>query len=134
MRQVYLICPVRGSTIQQRIDMDDYVIDLEKTGKYKVHFPPRDVNQSNDDGGVRICYEHVDAMAQCDEIHVWLDENQGMSVGSHFDLGMAFVFRVAGGRTSPLRFIIANPPLDKTVDKSFTNLLRSLVYETKQPS
>lgn len=143
-RRVYLICPVRRCTPEVRAEMDAYVAGLEARG-YEVHYPPRDVDQRNDDGGVRICMEHLDAMMGCDEIHAWWDP---ASSGSHFDLGMAymlhairFVLHARLGRAGidELRekhdirvsgiptFVIANPHQVKPdPEKSFTNVLLEL--------
>lgn len=79
---VYLICPVRFSTV----DLTRQVARWESQG-IKVHFPPRDVDQDDPTGGLRICQEHLDAMKKADEVWVVWDSE---SKGSHFDLGMAF--------------------------------------------
>lgn len=140
---VYLICPVRRCTPEVRAEMDGYVANLERLG-YEVHYPPRDVDQSNDDGGVRICIEHLDAMLGVDEVHIWWDNE---SSGSHFDLGMAYMLNAVrtmlhlklsdedkvylAGRDihvgPPIRFVIANPHQVKPdPEKSFTNVLLEL--------
>ena len=147
--EVYLICPVRRCTPSVRKKMDAYVAKLESRG-YKVHYPPRDVDQSNDDGGVRICAEHIDAMMGCDEVHVWWDPS---SSGSHFDLGMAYMLTTIRtvlwmrlGHVGmeelkktqdiqinlPLRFVIANPEqVTRDPEKSFTNVLLELAARAR---
>lgn len=127
---VYIICPVRNATAEQRERIDRYVEDLEASG-YEVHYPPRDVNQENDDGAIRICQEHRDAMLRCDEVHVWWDRT---STGCHFDLGMAYMLSAITlaeyGRESAVRFRLANPEdVPGVVEKSFQNLLRHLCRE-----
>ncbi len=110
VKKCYLICPVRKATPQQVSDMEAYVDALESTGEYSFHLPHRDVNQTNDDGGVRICMEHADAMLGCHEIHVWLDQYGGLSTGSHFDLGMAYMLNLA--RKLIHEYGVGSPPDD----------------------
>jgi hypothetical protein len=124
MSKIYLICPVRNASKDQLEGMREYVANLEAQG-HEVHFPPRDVDQSNDDGGVRICYEHRAALFECDRVDIYWDP---MSYGSHFDLGMAFMLslqRVADG-LPPIEFVTAHA-VDKVKDKSFQNVLVNLV-------
>lgn len=120
-KQIYLICPVRKCTQKQAAEMLFYVGELEQQG-HKVHFPPRDVDQSNDNGGVRICEQHRVALFHADEVHVWWDRS---SSGCHFDLGMAFAMKMFH---SNLKFFLANPHEVKVVEeKSFQNVLMNLV-------
>ena len=84
--KIYLICPVRNVTEEQKKEIDDYVATQEAEGN-KVHYPPRDVNQ-NDETGFNIVVAHRRAMKKCDRVDVFYDKN---STGSHFDLGMAFM-------------------------------------------
>jgi hypothetical protein len=120
MSKIYLICPVRNVSKDQLDAMTLYVASLERDG-HTVHFPNRDVDQSNDDGGVRICDEHRAAMHECDEVHTFWDP---LSYGSHFDLGMAFMLSYAreqmGG--APIRFVVANHT-ERVPVKSFQNVL-----------
>ena len=88
MKRIYVICPVRHITEEQKIEIDNYVKKIEKQG-YKVHYPPRDVIQE-DATGWNICEAHRNAILKCDEVHIFWDTT---SIGSHFDLGMAFVLR-----------------------------------------
>lgn len=134
MKLIYLICPVRRATEEQLESMRVYVESLEDLG-HIVHWPPRDVDQSNDDGGVRICREHRDFLQGCDEVHVWLSDDGGMSIGSHFDLGMAYMLdlirRSMLEYAEPLRFAVANPErLPDCAEKSFIHILRSLIDES----
>jgi hypothetical protein len=106
--------------------MERYAENLEAEGHH-VHLPHRDVDQTNDDGGVRICQKHVAAMAFCDEVHVWLLPGQGMSEGSFFDFGMAFML----SQFQTVKFRVVNGPLQQTEHKSFQNLLKTLVEESE---
>jgi len=84
--KIYIICPVRNVTPEQKKEIDDYVANLEKEG-HTVHYPPRDVNQ-NDETGWNILAQHRAIMKTCNRVDVFWDKT---SMGSHFDLGMAFM-------------------------------------------
>ena len=81
---IYLICPVRNATEDQRQLISDYVDALEEQG-HTVHWPERDTNQ--DAEGIEICRENIVAISDAEEVHVWFDPD---SKGSHFDMGAAF--------------------------------------------
>ena len=84
-QRIYLICPVRRITEEQQWRIEQYVAQLEAQG-YSVHFPPRDVDQS-DPIGFDICSAHRRAIKRCGRVDIFWDVN---SSGSHFDLGMAW--------------------------------------------
>jgi hypothetical protein len=115
IKQVYLICPVRGCSEDVKKQMDEYVDNLEK-GDYCVHYPPRDVDQSGT--ADEICQAHRDAMELTDEVHAWWDPD---SKGSHFDFGMAYAFAILYN----IKFVLANDP-EQTPHKSYTNYFREL--------
>lgn len=139
--KAYLICPVRNANPKQIRKMTEYVENLERKG-FEFHFPHRDVNQFNDDGGVRICIEHVLAMSECEEIHVWMEQtyspydkgyNYTLSEGSLFDLGMAFMLSHLDDTLGmEVKFVLAHGELPGRPEKSFLNLLKSLVDDTKK--
>jgi len=110
--KVYIICPVRNITPEQKKEIEDYVVFLESVG-YKCHFPPRDVKQDEETGS-RICEEHRIAMSECDEVHVFWDVR---SSGSHFDLGMAWMLG------KPLRMIKSYHPDNE--GKSYFKVIQS---------
>ncbi len=120
-RKIFLICPVRNMTEEERKKMEQYIKNLEKQG-HKIHWPPRDTNQ-DDPIGLRICTDNARAIIEADEIHVWWNPD---SKGSLFDLGMAFMLDVLRGK----KIILANPEnIDKTDSKSFNKVL--LVLHSK---
>jgi hypothetical protein len=83
---IYLICPVRNASYNDRAFLENYVKNLEINGN-QVHYPPRDVNQQ-DSSGLRILSEHRDAMKKSRFVHAyWNPQSQG----SYFDFGMAFM-------------------------------------------
>src|SRR3989344_1010569 len=109
--KIFLICPVRGITEQEKILIEQYVSDLETAG-HAVHWPPRDTDQ-NDNAGLRICRDNRRALEEAQEIHIWWN---GKSQGSVFDFGMAFALRK--------KIVLANPgSIEKTEEKSFNNVL-----------
>jgi hypothetical protein len=119
-KRVYLICPVRDRTEADRRFADDYVAGLEARGML-VHYPPRDVDQTDDGVGLAISTAHRAAMLNCDEVHVIWDAR---SVGSHFDFGMAFMLRA--WRQVPI--VIARP-YERTATKSYGNKLAAIAAE-----
>jgi hypothetical protein len=113
-KKVFLICPVRGITEEERQILGKYVADLEQSG-YDVHFPLRDTDQ-NDTVGMRICSQNRDAIISADEIHVYWNPK---SEASRFDLGMAFATE------KPIK-LINRKNVGKTPYKSLQNVLLEL--------
>jgi len=112
-KKIFLICPVRGVTDEEKEFLNNYLINLESTG-YRVHYPPRDTNQ-DDPIGINICSQNRDAIKKADEIHIYWNSK---SEGSLFDFGMAFMAE------KPIRLI--NPEILQTDKKSFQNVLIAL--------
>jgi hypothetical protein len=109
--RIFLICPVRNITDEEKAAIGKYVFDLEQSG-HIVHWPLRDTNQ-DDLIGLRICGDNRQAIADADEVDVWWNDT---SKGSYFDFGMAFAL----GK----KIVIANPDaLFPTEGKSFGNML-----------
>jgi hypothetical protein len=121
---IYLICPVRNRSEADRRFADEYVRDLEARGA-TVHYPPRDVDQTDDGIGLAISSAHREAMTYCDEVHVIWD---AASVGSHFDFGMAFMLNA--WRDVP---IVLASPVEPTPGKSHSNKLAALATATALP-
>ena len=117
MKWVYLICPVRSCSEADRLFADAYVARLERDGA-SVHYPPRDVDQTDDGVGLAISEAHREAMLGCDEVHVIWD---GGSVGSHFDFGMAFMLRA----WKKIPIVLARPA-QLTPTKSYGNKLAAI--------
>lgn len=114
---VYLICPVRNTTAEMRRITDEYVTRLERQG-ITVHYPPRDVDQTDDGIGLKINEANREALLRCDEVHVIWDAG---SKGSHFDLGMAFMLQAV--RRCP---IVLASPLPPAPGKGYENILRTI--------
>lgn len=112
MIDIFLICPVRNATTEQKQKMQGYIAQLETDGK-TVYYPERDTNQ-NDAIGYRICADNCEAIKEAKEIHIFWDKN---SQGSLFDLGMAFAL------DKPLT-IVNLEDVEPTPTKSFSNMMR----------
>lgn len=109
--RIFLICPVRDITNEEKVAIEKYVSELEQAG-HLVHWPLRDTNQ-DDPIGLRICSDNRQAIVLADEVDVWWNAT---SKGSYFDLGMAFAL----GK----KIILANPEaVQPTEGKSFGNML-----------
>ena len=108
--KIYLICSVRNADSASKKEADAYVVQLESKG-HTVHYPPRDVDQTDDGIGFNICNTHRKAIIECDEVHVlWNKE----SIGSHFDFGMAFALNK--------KIVVANG-IERSKNKSYGNVL-----------
>ena len=103
MTNIYLICPVRKATKEEKEFLNSYVNRIEAEG-YTVHYPPRNANQT-DPIGNQICDTHAEAMSKADEVHLFYSET---STGSLVDLGMAYLLRhlrLSQGRDLVFRLI-----------------------------
>lgn len=109
--KIFLICPVRGVTDEEKIIIERYVLNMEKYG-HSVYWPWRDTDQ-DDSIGLRICQDNRRAIEEADEVHVWWNEK---SQGSIFDLGMAFALRKKIFLVN-FCFVLSTP------HKSFNNVL-----------
>lgn len=108
---VFLICPVRNATDEQKQKLQEYIQKLENEGK-RVYYPARDTNQ-DDPIGYRICRDNRHAIYNSETIHIFWDKN---STGSLFDLGMAFMAE------KPL-IIVDSATMVQTPHKSFENMM-----------
>lgn len=119
--RIFVICPVRGITDDEKTAIEKYVGDLERAG-HTVHWPPRNTDQ-NDPVGLRICQDNLRAIDGSDEIHIWWNSN---SQGSLFDFGMAFALKK--------KIVLFNKNgVEKTPSKSFSNVLLTLDAVSKLP-
>jgi|WetSurMetagenome_2_1015567.scaffolds.fasta_scaffold1204117_1 hypothetical protein len=109
---VFLICPVREASDEQKKRIKAYIAKLKGEGK-KVYYPADDTVQTGDDTGLRICQDNCRAIRKSREVHIFYDPK---SEGSRFDLGIAFAF------DKTLR--IVNPDdFELTEGKSFANMI-----------
>lgn len=108
---VFLICPVRNANNEQKERMENYILDLENSGK-TVYYPARDTDQI-DSIGFRICEDNKSAISNAEEIHLFWDSS---SSGSLFDLGVAFAL---GKKLT----IVNEEEVEMTLGKSFANMI-----------
>lgn len=100
--KVYVICPTRALAKSMQESMDPFIRSWERDG-HKVYYPPRDVKPGTE---FEKCQQNLAAMMDCDVVQIFYHKK---SIGSHFDLGMAFalgkpirdtvVFKADGGYT-----------------------------------
>jgi len=110
--KIFLICPVRNATDEQKSHMMGYIDGLESQG-HSVHYPARDTKQEDETGGWNICTQNKNAILWADEVHIFWDDK---STGSLFDLGVAF------GASKKL--VIVNPEaINLSNTKSFHNFI-----------
>lgn len=110
--KIFLICPVRNASEEQKEKLMQYIVDLEKQG-HEVYYPARDTDQ-NDNIGYRICTDNKKAIRKSHIVHLFWDKN---SQGSLFDLGMAFAL----GKSLK---IVNLETLEITPVKSFANMVK----------
>ena len=109
---IFLICPVRNATEEQKQRMAKYIAYVESLGAV-IHYPERDTEQDDPTGGSMICKVNRRAIYDSDEVHIFWDSK---SQGSLFDLGMAFAL------CKPIK-IVNIDELERTDGKSFTNVV-----------
>ena len=84
--KVFLICPVRNATEEQRRWIENFVVEMYNNG-YVVHAPHLHTRQTDMFGGYAICRQNAEAVATSKEIDIYYSQS---STGSVFDLGVAY--------------------------------------------
>lgn len=116
-KQIFIICPVRGVTEEEKLFLNHYVNEQERKG-IKVYYPPRDTDQT-DPVGTEILSQNNHGIKNADEVHIYWN---GKSIGSSFDFGEAYALR------KPI--ILINPEAIKSRIipgvKSFESVLMAL--------
>lgn len=87
--KIFLICPVRNASEDQRKWIEDYVEQKSIEG-YIIHAPHLHTRQKDLFGGYAICKQNAEAVASSNEIAIYYDKS---STGSVFDLGVAFALQ-----------------------------------------
>ena len=111
--KIFIICSVRGASKLYEKMLYEYVDSLESKG-HKVHLPARDTKQEDETGGYIICETNAAAISQADEVHISYVEK---SLGTHFDLGVAFAL-------DKKIHVFDTPVIDENIPKSFPKMLR----------
>ncbi len=119
--KVFLICPVAKCDLELEKRIADYVNRLEQMGT-KVHWPKRDTEQKDSNGGYDICKTNFQAIMATDEIHIWYSEASG---GSKFDMGGVFMLTEMLGWKK--RVVIVNEKeIQDDSPKSFFQVFRRI--------
>lgn len=84
--KIFLICPVRNATDEQRKWIENFVREKYDDG-YAIHAPHLHTRQTDLFGGYAICKQNAEAVASSQEIDIYYDQS---STGSVFDLGVAY--------------------------------------------
>ncbi len=93
--KIFLICPVRNATADQKKWIEDFVKEKNDNG-YIIHAPHLHTVQTDLFGGYAICKQNAEAIASSEEIDIYYDQS---SIGSIFDLGVAYALH------KPLRLL-----------------------------
>jgi len=112
----FIISPVKNIQVKEICRIDDYIEKLKRKGFTKIHFPYKHTNQKATE--VEICSQNRQAIIDSDEVFIYYSKD---SVGSIFDLGMAFAL---GKKITVINS--NNAMLFRTDYKSFSNLLLDL--------
>lgn len=84
--KIFLICPVRNATDEQRKWIEDFA-KIKYNEGYIIHAPHLHTRQTDFFGGYAICKQNAEAVATSNEIDIYYDQS---STGSVFDLGVAY--------------------------------------------
>jgi hypothetical protein len=91
--EVYMICPVRKATQEEREFLENYKGEMKKRG-FNAHYPANDTNQEADEGGYRICMDHCGEQDRAKQVHIYWNEG---STGSFVDLGTSlYLHKIRG--------------------------------------
>lgn len=96
--KIFLICPVRNATEEQKKWIEEFVVEKYNDG-YTIHAPHLHTRQMDLFGGYAICMQNAEAVATSEEIDIYYDQS---STGSVFDLGVAYALH------KPLRLLNNN--------------------------
>jgi len=80
---VYMLCPVRKATEEEKSFLEEYKKELESKG-LRPHYPATDTIQKDETKGYRICMDHCKEIDESETVHVYWN---GGSTGSYVDLG-----------------------------------------------
>lgn len=122
--EVYMICPVRKATNEEKEFLEAYKAEMKKRG-FNAHYPATDTDQGADRGGYRICMDHCGEQKRAKQVHIFW--NTG-STGSYVDLGTSLYLHHAEGK--PIKLILRRPVQEivraheeKGVMKSYEHVL-----------
>ena len=123
---VYMLCPVRNATDEEKIYLLDYKKRLEDKG-FKVHYAA-ETKQEDETGGYRICMDHCDEILNSRTVHVYWNPS---SQGSYVDFGSSLIEHKRRGldvllmKREPVKEIIKEQE-KKGISKSYERVLLKL--------
>ena len=119
-KDIYLTCPVRKASDDDKLFLAKYVNFLEKSGT-GVYYPKWDTNQKDDSIGDKICSRNKQGILNAKQgVHKYLS---GTSEGSMFDDGMTFMAE------KPIRII--NPQEIENSHKNVQGFLNGYCFDKK---
>lgn len=113
MKKAFIICSVRNATEELKEKLESFANELENKG-WSIHLPHRDTNQNAT--SIEICRQNYAAIKEAGTIFIFY--NSG-SLGTHFDMGMAFALNKE-------IVVIENEKFNE--NKSFARLLAEWSY------
>ena len=116
--KIFLICPVRNATDEQRKWIENFVSEKTKKG-YIIHAPHLHTKQTDLFGGYAICKQNGEAVASSSEIDMYYDQS---STGSVFDLGVAYALH------KPLK-VLNEEKITYDKNDSIDNIVKNWPYK-----
>jgi hypothetical protein len=101
--EIYMICPVRKATVEEREFLEAYKDEMKKRG-FNAHYPATDTDQGADLGGYRICMDHCSEQKRAKQIHIFWNTS---STGSYVDLGTSLYLHHT--ESKPIKLILRKP-------------------------
>ena len=121
--KIFLICPVRNATEEQRKWIENFVSEKCNEG-YTIHAPHLHTRQKDLFGGYAICVQNAEAVASSEEIDIYYDQS---STGSVFDLGVAYALY------KPLK-VLNKEKIEFNENDSIDNLVKTWPFNNKAKS
>lgn len=118
--KIFLICPVRNATIEQRKWIEDFVEEKYNEGCI-IHAPHLHTRQEDLFGGYAICKQNAEAVASSEEVDIYYDQT---STGSVFDLGVSYALH------KPL-IVLNSEEIEFNNDDLIDNIIKSWPYNKK---
>ncbi len=118
--KIFLVCPVRNATEEQRKWIENFVNEKYREG-YIIHAPHLHTRQVDLFGGYAICIQNAEAVASSREIDIYYDQT---STGSVFDLGVAYALH------KPLRLLNESEIIFNN-DDLIDNIIKTWPYNEK---
>ena len=120
--KIFLICPVRNATEEQRKWIENFTKERINEG-YRIHAPHLHTRQTDLFGGYAICMQNAEAVATSEEIDIYYDQT---STGSVFDLGVAYALH------KPLK-LLNSEDIKFNNEDAIDKIIKSWPYNKEKP-